>query len=155
MARRRREGPWFHNFLSRLRFEEAARKEYPSLHGAKVGKGRNAEIVYTISVIVPIYDMRRVLTIVLANHSEPTLIGVTVDGPTDSPHRYSSGNLCMWHPSVSWDARWTADEGLLGLIQYARIHLFREEYWRETGGPDGGVWAGPQTPHSEAKAEAA
>lgn len=50
---------------------------------------------------------------------------------------------------------WTPDEGLLGLIQYARIHLFREEYWRETGGLKGGIWAGPEAPHDGPKEEAA
>ncbi|MGH2965132.1 MAG: hypothetical protein ACRDMH_07100 [Solirubrobacterales bacterium] len=155
MARRRKEAPWFHEFLTRLRFEEAARKEYPSLQGMKAGKGKNAEIIYVIPVTLPIYGIQRTITISLANYTEPAFIGVTVDGPTDSPHRYGSGNLCMWHPGASWDARWTADEGLLGLIQYARIHLFREEYWRETGGRDGGIWAGSETPHGEIKEEAA
>lgn len=155
MARRRKEAPWFHEFLTRLRFEQAARKEYPSLHGAKVRKGRNAEIVYVIPVTVPTYGSRRILTITLANFVEPMCLGVTVDGPTDSPHRYGSGNLCMWHPNAPRDARWTGDEGLLGLIQYARVHLFREEYWRETGGRDGGIWAGAETPHGEIKEAAA
>lgn len=151
MARRRKQGPWYHDFLTRLHFEAEARKVYPGLGGTKVGKGKNAAVVYVVRVTVPIYDERRTVTIRLANYREPTLIGVTVDGPTDAPHRYpTSGHLCMWHPQDGPGERWLPDEGLLRLIQYAAVHLYREAYWRETR-----IWAGPEAPHDDGKEEAA
>lgn len=151
MARRRKQAPWYHDFLTRLRFETEVRKVYPALSATKVGKGKGATIVYVVPVTVPIYDKRRTLTIRLANYTEPSLIGVTVDGPTESPHRYpDTGHLCMWHPKDGPSDRWLPEEGLLRLIQYATVHLFREAYWRETR-----VWPGPEAPHDDGKEEAA
>jgi hypothetical protein len=155
MARRRKPAPWYHDFRTRLRFEVAARREYPSLRDRKAGKGRHAEVVYTVKVTVPEYPVTRTLTIRLANFTEPGFLALSVDGPTGSPHRYGEDRLCMWAPSAPADQRWTPDEGLLALIQYARVHLFREEYWRETGGHDSGVWAGEEAPHGDIKEEAA
>lgn len=34
------------------------------------------------------------------------------------------------------------DDGLLALIDHARVHLFKEAYWRETG-----FWPGPEAAH--------
>lgn len=157
MARRRKPTPWYHDFRTRLRFEGAAQREYPdqSLRDRKVGKGRHAEIVYVVKVTVPEYPVTRTLTIRLANFSEPGFIAVSVDGPTESPHRYRERDLCMWPPSAPAEERWMPDEGLLALIQYARVHLFREEYWRGTGGRDDGIWAGDEAPHDDVKEQAA
>ena len=122
---------------------------YGSLQGSKTGKGKNAEIVYVVPVTVPKYEEHRTIKIRLTNYSTPTLIGITADGPTDSPHRYPRTNhLCMWHPDAPDDERWTPDEDLLRLILYATVHLFREAYWRETH-----VWAGPEAPHGDLKEE--
>lgn len=155
MARRSKPGPWFHDFRRRLRFESEATRAHGALHPRKVGKGKNAVIVYVATVFVPEYDVNRQLTIQLRNSTKPRLIAVTVDGPTDSPHRYGLHDLCMWRPDAPTDERWTSDEGLMRLIQYATLHLYREEYWRESGGYDKGVWLGDEAPHGDVKEQAA
>jgi hypothetical protein len=156
VPRRPKRTPWFHDFKKRSRFESGARAEFgDSLKPTKHGKGWKAEIRYEIWVDVPEYEERRKLTIKLSNFVDPSLIGVDVDGPTDSPHRRGTHGLCLWRYDVSPDHRWTADEGLLALIQYCRVHLFQEVYWRETGGDDGGVWAGDEAPHGDFKDDVA
>jgi hypothetical protein len=72
---------------------------------------------------------------------------VFVDGSDDSPHRYSDGSLCMWHPSDPPEQRWVFSDGLLALLNHVQAHLFREAWWRETG-----EWLGPEAPHSPPKA---
>ena len=76
---------------------------------------------------------------------------VFADGPTDSPHRYHYRNftqLCLWHPSDPPDRRWRPDDGLQSLFGLAAHHLFKEGWWRETGGANDGEWLGEEAPHS-------
>ncbi len=79
-----------------------------------------------MTVDVPEYGERRKVTIRLTNFTDPTLKGVTVDGSTESPHRRGKTDLCLWRWDASSENQWTGDEGLLALIQYVRVHLFRE-----------------------------
>jgi hypothetical protein len=39
------------------------------------------------------------------------------------------------------------EDGLLMLINLIQAHLFKEAWWRETGGREGGEWLGPEAPH--------
>lgn len=155
MARRRKRTPWYHDFRKRVRFEAGVRRGFADVKDRKIGKGWKAEIVYVLTVSVPEYDERRKITIRLANFADPSLMGVTVDGSTESPHRRGETGLCLWRWDAPLENQWTPDEGLLALIQYVRLHLFREVYWRETGGHDGGIWAGDEAPHGDSKEEAA
>jgi hypothetical protein len=82
---------------------------------------------------------------------------IYVDGPSGrgvaSPHRYGPRQLCIWYPSDPPEAKWVFGDGLLMLVCHIQLHLFREAWWRETGGPNGGEWLGPQAPHAEPKEE--
>jgi len=133
--------PWYQDVRQRVRFERSARTAYPGLRSSSTGRGLNASVTYTVTVDVPEYEPRR-LTISMSNSFEPILNGVVADGPTDSPHRYPGAKLCMWYPSDPTDRRWVADDGLRTLIEHARIHLFKEAWWRETR-----EWLGSQAPH--------
>jgi hypothetical protein len=65
-----------------------------------------------------------------------------------SPHRMpSDGSLCLYYPRSAPERRWRPENGLLALIDLARDHVFFEDYWRETGGKDGGEWLGAEQPH--------
>jgi hypothetical protein len=68
---------------------------------------------------------------------------VFVDGPRDSPHRYSDGSLCMWYPGDPIDLRWARRDGAAALVGCIALHLIREQWWRETGD-----WVGPVAPHA-------
>jgi hypothetical protein len=88
---------------------------------------------------VPYYESRQV-EIRFENWSRTPK--VFVDGPTESPHRYEDGSLCMWHPNDPPSERWVFSDGLLVLLNYIQAHLFREGWWREKG-----EWLGPEAPH--------
>jgi hypothetical protein len=93
---------------------------------------------------VPYYEPRNV-EIRFENWSRTPK--VFVDGPDDSPHRYTDGSLCMWHPHDPPEQRWVFSDGLLALLNYVQAHLFREAWWRETG-----EWLGAEAPHGPQKA---
>jgi hypothetical protein len=59
-----------------------------------------------------------------------------------SKHRQPDGSLCLWTPWDPPDRRWTADKGLLELIELTRQHLFLENYWRRFK-----VWLVQDSPH--------
>jgi hypothetical protein len=149
--RRANPGGWYDDFRYRIRFEGEARKAFSSMRTSRTGKGiKTGVVVYTLHVTVPEFNEQRLIKIALRNWTRPSVRSVTADGPTDSPHRYSNGSLCMWYPSDGPDLMWQPEEGLLGLIQYARVHLFREAYWRRYGD-----WPGPEAPHGADEAKEA
>lgn len=137
--------PWYTDIRARLRFERGIREAFPAITVSSTGRGMKAKIAYTVTVDVPEYPRRRV-TVMLPNRSTPSVATVTADGPTESPHRYSKYELCIWHPDAQPDERWMPEDGLLSLIDHARVHLFKEAYWRETG-----RWPGPEAPHEDKK----
>jgi hypothetical protein len=72
---------------------------------------------------------------------------VFADPGLQSPHRMPDDSLCLYYPGDPVERRWTADEGLLRLFELVGDHLFFETYWRQTGGPRGGIWLAPEAPH--------
>jgi hypothetical protein len=93
---------------------------------------------------VPHYDPRKIQIRFSGNSDVPS---VFADGPQESPHRYSDGSLCMWHPRDPVDRRWVFEDGLFALIGLVMVHLFKEAWWRETG-----EWLGEEVAHgSQAK----
>lgn len=137
--------PWYTEIRARLRFERGARTAYPGIKASATGRSMNATVTYTLVVDVPEYEERRV-RIELANWTVPGAPVITVDGPSESPHRYGDHHLCIWLPDDPVEQRWVAEDGLLALIDYVRVHLFKEGYWRETG-----LWPGPEAPHGDLK----
>lgn len=67
---------------------------------------------------------------------------VYADGPTESPHRYADGSLCMWYPADDAECRWERANGARVLLGLIAAHLIREEWWRRTG-----EWPGDEAPH--------
>lgn len=65
-----------------------------------------------------------------------------------SKHRMPDDDaLCLYYPLDPPQRRWTADTGLLDLLDIVVDHLGYEAYWRATGGPAGGVWRGDEAEH--------
>ena len=83
--------------------------------------------------------------------SVPRIYADGPEWPEGSPHRYNARRLCIWYPSDPDDQRWVFDDGLLMLINLIQSHLFKEAWWRETGGREGGEWLGPEAPHDPPK----
>lgn len=87
----------------------------------------------------PLYD-----TYGLAAQDYPR---VFADAGLESPHRMPDDSLCLFYPGDPPDRRWTAEDGLLALLNLTGDHLFFETYWRHTGGRRGGMWLAPEAPH--------
>ena len=144
MARKRRtfgkgaSGPWVGNEAQRVGFERNAFLLYQTL---QVVADQSAVRAYRVIVDVPHYEPRTVQ--VRLERTRPRTPVVTVDGPTDSPHRYSDGSLCMWYPNDPATQRWVFANGLPALIGHIQAHLFREAWRREYG-----WWPGAEAGHS-------
>jgi hypothetical protein len=98
-----------------------------------------------VTLKIPNYEARRVQ--ILFRKDSPRKPSVTVDGPVESRHRFSSGELCMWDPGDPVENRWVFEDGLRALLGHITVHLLREAWWRETG-----EWLGPESEHSSIKA---
>ena len=138
MPRSYNPGPWYGRFRDRLRFEGAARMNVSGLRSRPRRPGRGWQ--YVLSVDPPGCPTTTVrIDFALPSPHVPR---VTVDGPTDSPHRYEDNSLCMWYPRDPIDRRWTFSDGLIQLIGLIQVHLIREHLWRRTG-----RWYGDEAPH--------
>ena len=145
---KRTGGPWYGEDFPRIMFEREARQYFPDLASATIKSSHNAGRKYRLTVHVPHYDDRRVQ--ILFRKDSPRIPRVSVDGPVDSKHRFSSGELCMWYPEDSVDNRWVFEDGLIALLGQIIVHLFREAWYRETG-----EWPGPEVVHSKIESEPA
>jgi hypothetical protein len=145
---RRRKTPWYNDTRVHLFFERGARESYPTLGGPPRGRG-GANVTYTVEIEVPEYEPRKV-EIVFHNGLEIGAPRIRADGPSDSPHRYRDNTLCVWEPKDPVEQRWVPRDGLLGLLNLIRDHLFREAWWRQTG-----EWLGPELVHLPGVKEAA
>lgn len=97
---------------------------------------------FALVVKVNVPDIgQRTVTIVFTPVA-PNIPYVYTDGPSESPHRYADGSLCMWYPGDPVEQRWTRRDGPGALLGHIVAHLIREEWWRRTG-----EWAGAEAPH--------
>jgi hypothetical protein len=64
-----------------------------------------------------------------------------------SKHRMPDDALCLYYPGDPARQRWTVANGLVQLFAIIADHLFYEQWWRHTGGHDGGQWLGDEAEH--------
>lgn len=141
---KRSGGPWFGDGKARILFEARALKYHPGLTGETINYGPRSHRGrrYSVVLAVPHYDSR-LIEIVFPVES-PNRPNVTADGPTDSPHRFHDGRLCMWYPRDPVSAKWVLQDGLLSLLGMITAHLFREAWWRDMD-----EWLGPVFDHGD------
>ncbi len=140
-------GPWYSNYRDVVRFERGVKDQYPSFEYANKRSGHHIWREYKLTIDLQDYESRNVIIKMKPNCGIAPK--VTADGPVSSPHRYENddGELCMWYPYDPKEQRWVFADGLLHLIVLAEMHLYREAWWRETGGDGNGEWLGPEVPH--------
>ena len=153
MIRTRRLGnlraPWWRrDIAARGRMEAGIRSRYPGIEISSSAK----RLTYELELDLEVYEARRI-TIVFKADGPASCVEVFADGPTESPHRYGEKKLCMWYPKDPPELRWLPEHRLASLIEMARLHIFREEYWRRTGGWNGGEWLGPEIHPGEEESE--
>jgi hypothetical protein len=153
---RPRRPTWEQQYAHRLRFERGVAASYPGMRWSVVGHGRHSRVVYRLRVPIPEYESRKVEFCFRRSTSTPQLERIYADGPTSSPHRYAPWprdrlkrtSLCVWTPGDPRERSWVPADGLLVLIEITRVHLFKEQYWRETG-----EWLGEQHLHDASTGE--
>lgn len=140
-------GPWYSNYRELVIFERGVGEHFPSLKPVNKRSGHDIWREYRLTMDVPEYESRQV--VIKMKPDSGNTPKVTVDGPTSSPHRFheEGGELCMWYPWDPKECRWVFTDGLLHLLILIQAHLFREAWWRETGGDDKGEWLGPEVSH--------
>jgi hypothetical protein len=149
----RRPSSWLADLPRRARLEAPARAAYPTLRYRRKQRHDGPVHIYNVDVPVPGYGNRHVT--LEFRETSPWAPHVYADGPAGwdaSPHRFAARGdrrLCIWHGGDDAERCWVPADGLLSLLGMAAHHLFKEAWWRETGGRDGGEWLGDEYPHGE------
>jgi hypothetical protein len=107
---------------------------------AHVHPGRHQGALVIDLRVTPLELPERRVRITFARGAEAPR--VYVDGPLESPHRFSDDALCMWRPDDPPDRRWIRADGARALLGHIVAHLIREHWWRETG-----HWPGDEARH--------
>lgn len=97
---------------------------------------------FGLAVRLHVPDVSEQVVSIIFNPGAPEVPCVYTDGPSESPHRYADGALCMWFPYDPPEQRWTRNDGPVALLGHVVAHLLREEWWRRTG-----EWPGEEAPH--------
>ncbi len=130
-----RPPPWFAKPAARILFlRQIGQLDDVALTTVKEYR-RGFSVTFTLE---PAGVPRRTVIVSFRSH----IPHVHVDGPSESPHRYSDGTLCMWYPGDPRDLRWMPSDGAHKLVAYIAAHLVREEWWRMNG-----EWLGPEVRH--------
>lgn len=141
MARPARQPPpWFVDPANRLRFLRTLELDCPEARITAPRREFRGRFAVSTRIEPTGVDQRAIVIVfTLGRPEEPK---VFADGPTDSPHRYGDGSLCMWFPYDPPEARWHRSNGPTALLGHIAAHLIKEEYHRQTG-----RWPGAEAAH--------
>lgn len=139
MARRVWAAPlWFDKPVGRILFL----RELEPLGNARQVKSRDYPGGFSLEFTIQPEGISARRVTVSFSRGNPHEPHVRVDGPSESPHRYGNGELCMWYPYDPPARRWTLEDGAGALVAEITAHLLREEWYRETG-----EWVGEEVKH--------
>lgn len=131
--------PWFDIPARRVAFLRDLR----GLDDVRTGKQRKHRSGFVVTVTLHLTGVPQRQVIIQFLPRFPNVPRVYVDGPTESPHRYPDGTLCMWHPRDPLEQRWIPAAGAADLVTRIGVHLIKEEWHRQTG-----EWIGLEAEHS-------
>jgi hypothetical protein len=130
---RARLRPWWQRFpMEFLRLRHDFPVEYGVWEGVQVGR----TLVFRGEVEVPTLPKRRRVAIAFPGKPSTERPIVMVSGPRRSRHRFvhfRPTSLCLYYGPDPTSMKWDVNDGLAGLIDLIRQHLFKEEWWRATG----------------------
>lgn len=115
---------------------------YPDVQRLSVAGEGFDKVLYVASVEVDHFGCQQV-TVLIDERSTDLRPRVWTADPRPLKHQFKDGSLCMWYVWDPPDKRWVYEDGLVALLDLAKLHLYREERYRETG-----RWMGPEAPHS-------
>jgi hypothetical protein len=135
-----RSKPWWQRWpLEVLALEQRFPTEYA---GEFFRKELGKALIYFGEVEVPHTGQIRKIAMVFPGPPSRFRPVVMADGPKTPRHRfgnYRPDPLCIWFSPDPDGMKWTLHDGLVGLIDLTRLHLFKEAWFRATGS-----WPGPE-----------
>ena len=115
--------PWWKTAeLELATLERGLPAEYAHFKRAVIGRA----LVYRGEVELDPVPVRRRLTVIFPGRPSTTAPIVMADGPQTRRHRfhtYRPTSLCLWYAGDHPGMRWQLQDGLVGLIDTARVHL--------------------------------
>jgi hypothetical protein len=128
-----RDRYWWQQFpLEQAALERGLDEAYPGFERGRIGRA----LVYRGTVQLDTLETERTLVLIFPERPSRTRPIVMADGPTRSRHRFywsRPSSLCLWFARDHEGLRWTVKDGLVALIDLARLHLIKEAWWRATG----------------------
>ncbi|MGW2649870.1 hypothetical protein ACWC2T_34415 [Streptomyces sp. NPDC001393] len=135
-----RRPAWYTRPAARIAFQHRLAACVQPVEAIRPPRRHRGGFALAIKLDVP--DVTEQTVTIVFNPAAPEMPYVYTDGPSESPHRYSDGALCMWFPYDPPELRWTRSDGSAALLGHVVAHLLREEWWRSTG-----EWPGEEAPH--------
>lgn len=120
----------------------ALQRNFPAEYGRWDGIRIGRALVLRGQVDVPTLPKRRNVAVCFRGPPSRVRPVVMVSGPTHSRHRfvdYRPTSLCLYFGPDPQSMKWNINDGLVGLVDLIRQHLFKEEWWRATR-----QWSGPE-----------
>lgn len=133
-----RQPLWFDKPVGRILFL----RDLTGLPGARQVKSKDYPGGFSVTLTLDPLGVPTRHVVITFSRRSPSEPKVSVDGPADSPHRYSDGTLCMWYPDDPPELRWTLADGAGSLVATITAHLIREQWYRNTG-----EWIGDEVNH--------
>jgi len=97
---------------------------------------------FALAVRLQVPDISEQTVTIVFGPAASVVPRVYTNVPSESPHRYRDGSLCMWYPDDPAEQRWTRRDEPSVLLGHIVAHLLREEWWRRTG-----EWPGTEAEH--------
>lgn len=135
-----RHPPWFATPANRIRFLYEFGLDNPGVKAIRPRRAYRGGFALSTSITPTGVPTRRIE--IHFSPGSPEVPRVFVDGPTESPHRYSDDSLCMWFPYDPPEARWRPGNGPSALLGHIAAHLIKEQWYRQTGD-----WPGDEVGH--------
>jgi hypothetical protein len=131
--------PWWVTHREELvELEAGMPPEYQHFEKVVIGRA----LVYRGAVSLDPLPRTRRIAVVLSGPPSTVRPQVMADGPRTDRHRFKTYRplpLCLWYADDPPEQQWRLTDGLVGLIDITRVHLFREDRFCATG-----RWPGPE-----------
>lgn len=125
-----------------LDFVRGCDEAYPGMQRLSLAGAHLDRVLYLAVVEVPHFDRQHVSVLVDERDTSARPCVWAAD-PRPMKHQFVNRAMCIWSRWDPPDKRWGYEDGLAALFDLAKLHLYREERYRETH-----RWMGPEAPHN-------
>lgn len=125
-----------------LEFTRGCDLAYPDVQRLSLAGAHLDRVLYLALVEIPHFG-RQYVSVLIDERDTSARPCVWTADPRPMRHQFVNRSMCMWSRWDPPDRRWVYEDGLVALLDLAKLHIYREERYRETG-----RWMGPEAPHS-------